>query len=95
MSNQIGEIDWGAIFEKVTSAIPDVTKAVYDYKTKKIEAKTTVDVAKYTSPFTVNPNYSGTYSNFPATSQFGGGTNIMPLLLIGGIGIAAFLLLKD
>lgn len=96
LNGALHDIDWGSIFDKVTSAVPGVVSTVYQYKTAKEQAEAQAKAAA-NDPFNMspdlryNPNYSGTYGNLPG---FGGGSDYTPLLL-GGVALVAVFLLMN
>jgi len=94
-SNQLGEFSFGDFFDKVAGA----ATAIYT-------AKTAADVQKQQykleqARIAAGQNYSPSFDfNNPNSPIYGGGLlpqssfPIAPVLLLGGLGLAAFLLLR-
>jgi hypothetical protein len=92
--NGLGEFDFSALFDKVATAAGNIyqTKAQIDAQKQayKLEQQRIANQA-YSPTFDFNDPNSPVYApNYLPQSQF----PIMPVLLIGGLGLAAFLLLR-
>lgn len=100
--------DWSKILSTAESVL---TKAVLPYQTTRLQAEAAARIAESNaraSAFTGNPYYSAQWdtmpgqlpnipdiSTLPQIPQKSALESLMPVLLIGGVGIAAFLLLSD
>lgn len=93
-TQKLGEFDFSNLFDKVVDAGTKIyaTKAQLDQQKREYEiAKLQAQQQSY------SPNFD--FSN-PNSPIFDGGfipqsnTNLMPILLLGGLGVAAFLLLR-
>jgi hypothetical protein len=91
----LGEFNFGDFFDKVTSTAADIYKAKVDADAQKAASKLALEQARAQYQ-NVSPDYlfpsGGGYS--PVYGAPNAGINLMPILLIGGVGLAAFLLLR-
>ena len=92
--NGLGEIDWGGLLNSAVNAYGQYSQidAQKDVLKLQLEAQKQAQQNALNNPFlsyTQNPNYSPVYGGQPS-----GTFNLMPWLLIGGVALAAFFILK-
>lgn len=91
----LGEFDFGAFFDKVTTAATNIYATKVQADAQKQANKLAIAQAQYSNQ-NLSPDYlfpsGGGYSPVYGAPQ--SGVNLMPVLLIGGVGLAAYLLLR-
>jgi len=93
--NGLGTIDWNSIVKDVVGGYAavksvqtqaDLVQAQAQAQAQQLAAQ---QAAQTAAIYRANPNYSATYSGQPAPSS-----NLMPILLIGGMALALFFVMK-
>lgn len=96
--NGLGDWDFGSIVDTLTKGYSSYSQSKAQADMLKQQAKLAEQQAKLALQqqqaalaYQYNPQYSNLYSSGATT----GGANMMPLLLLGGLGLAAFLLMRN
>jgi len=90
--NGLGEIDWGDLLKTAVGAYGTVQASKQAVELAKIQSQQNNMLQNPFAFYAQNPNYSGTYA--PAPVPVSGAANLVPWLLIGGVALAAFFILK-
>lgn len=88
--NGLGEIDWGDLLKTAVGAYGTVQASKQAIELAKIQSQQNNMLQNPFAFYAQNPSYSGTYAPAPVSST----ANLMPWLLIGGVALAAFFILK-
>lgn len=90
--NGLGEIDWNSIFNNAVQAYGAYSAADTQKDILKLQLQQQQQQAAQLPFFNYsqNPAYSPVYGGTPGQQQF----NFMPWLLIGGVALAAYFILK-